>query len=146
MTCRALPSSIIAIALCTFGFARAVHAQALKTIGATSAGTPVLLEPKSVARAGGIVTATLRVALSPPMKTAGRSLVSLRSTTRIDCAAQTSATKERWFYYDAKFKDEARHDTPGKPGYGPAIKGSLADVALKHFCTIPSNATTPKKP
>ncbi len=127
----AISLSILSI-LCA---AQSASAQALKNIGETSAGTPVFLEPKSVSKAGGIVTATLRVALSPTIKTAGREMVSLRSTTMIDCAAQTSATKERWFYYDTKFRTEARHDVPGKPGFGPAIKGSLADVALKHFCT-----------
>jgi hypothetical protein len=130
-----MTSSLVAITLSLLCGARILSAQALTNIGATSAGTPVFLEPKSISRAGGIVTATLRVAIDPPMKTAGRAIVSLRSTSMINCAAQTSATKERWFYYDAKFKTEARHDTPGIPGYGPAIKGSLADVALKHFCT-----------
>jgi len=133
-----LVASGLSVCVIMLGATRLLSAQALTNIGATSAGTPVFLEPKSVSRAGGIVTATMRVALSPPIKTSGREMVSLRSTSMLDCAAQTSATKERWFYYDAKFKTEARHDTPGKPGYGPAIKGSLADVALKHFCKTPT--------
>ena len=128
---RALGASVLSM-LCV---AQMLPAQALTTIGVTSAGTPVFLEPRSVSKAGSIVTATFRVALSPTIKTSGREMVSMRSTSMVDCAAQTSATKERWFYYDAKYKAEARHDVPGKPGYGPAIKGSLADVALKHFCT-----------
>ncbi len=109
-------------------------AQAPTKIGATSAGTPVMLDTKSVTRAGGIITATLRVALEPAIKTTKGDMVSLRSIAMIDCAKQTTATKERWFYYDAKQTKEARHDKPGIPGYGPALKGSLADVALTHFC------------
>lgn len=109
-------------------------AQALAKIGATSAGTPVMLETKSVTRTGGIITATLRVGLEPPIKTSTSDMVSLRSVAMIDCATQTTATKERWFYYDAKQTKEARHNKAGIPGYGPALKGSLADVAVRHFC------------
>jgi len=109
-------------------------AQSLTKIGATSAGTPVMLEPKSVAKANGIITATLRVGLQPPIKTTNGDMVSMRTIMMFDCAKQTSATKERWFYFDDKFKMEARHDKPGIPGYGPALKGSVPDVGLAHFC------------
>lgn len=109
-------------------------AKGLTSIGATSAGTPVYLETKSVTRAGGIITATLRVGLQPTIKTAQGDMVSMRSIAMIDCANKTTATKERWFYFDEKGTKEARHDKPGKPGYGPALKGSLADVAIGHFC------------
>lgn len=110
------------------------EAQALKEIGKTPAGTPVYLEPKSVSRANGIVTATLRVALAPPIKAPTGDYVALKSVAMFDCAKQTSATKERWFYTDAAFKKVTRHDVPGKPGFGPALKGSLADVGLTALC------------
>ncbi len=109
-------------------------AKGLTAIGATSAGTPVYLETKSVTRAGGIITATLRVGLQPTIKTAQGDMVSMRSIAMIDCANKTTATKERWFYFDERGTKEARHDKPGKPGYGPALKGSLADVAIAHLC------------
>ncbi len=124
--------------------ARALSAQTQQQIGLTSAGTPVMLETKSVTRAGGIITATLRVAMQPPIKTSNGEIVSMRSIAMIDCAKQTTATKERWFYFDAKGTKEARHDKPGIPGFGPAIKGSLADVALVHFCT--STTKSPARP
>ena len=123
--------------------ARALSAQAQQQIGLTSAGTPVMLETRSVTRAGGIITATLRVAMQPPIKTSNGDIVSMRSIAMIDCAKQTTATKERWFYFDAKGTKEARHDKPGIPGFGPAIKGSLADVALVHFC---SSTKSPARP
>ncbi len=109
-------------------------AQTLTVIGKTSAGSPVSLESKSVHSAHGITTATLRVALEPPMKTSSGDMVSMRSVAMIDCAKQTTATKERWFYYDAKQSRIARHDVPKIPGYGPALKGSLAEVAITHIC------------
>ncbi len=131
MTISHLLACTIALALSS---TRVVQAQALQQIGTTSAGTPVMLETRSVKRAEGIVTATLRVALQPAIKTANGDMVSMKSIAMIDCAKQTTATKERWFYFDAKYTKEARHDVPGKPGFGPAIKGSLADVAIAHFC------------
>jgi hypothetical protein len=115
-----------------------LRAQTQQQIGATSAGTPVMLETKSVKKANGIITAALRVGLQPVIKTANGDMVAMRSIAMIDCAAKTTATKERWFYYDAKGTKVARHDVPGKPGFGPAIKGSLPDVALAHFCTSPA--------
>jgi hypothetical protein len=111
-----------------------LSAQALDSIGVTSAGTPVYAVRRSVSTANGITTVTLRVGLQPPIKTSNGDMVSLRSVTMIDCAKQTTATKERWFYFDAKQTKEARHDVPKIPGYGPAIKGSLADVAIRRFC------------
>ena len=115
-------------------FAATAQAQQLTTIGTSSAGTPVMLESKSVKRADGIVTATLRVELKPTIKTATGDMVSMRSIMMFDCAKKTSATKERWFYYDAKYTKEARHDKPGIPGFGPPIKGTPADIGIAHFC------------
>jgi hypothetical protein len=130
--------TISATAMAVVSAIRSVQAQSLQQIGATSAGTPVMLETKSVKKANGIITATLRVGLQPVIKTANGDMVAMRSIAMIDCAAKTTATKERWFYYDAKGTKVARHDVPGKPGFGPAIKGSLPDVALAHFCTSPA--------
>ena len=122
--------SVIALTM----VAAVADAQSLTKIGATSAGTPVMLETKSVSKANGITTATLRVALQPPIKTSTEPMVSMRTIMMFDCAKQTTAMKERWFYFDEKFSKQARHDKPGIPGYGPAIKGSLADVGLAHLC------------
>lgn len=109
-------------------------AQSLTKMGATTAGTPVMLETKSVSKANGITTATLRVGLQPPIKTTNGNMVAMRTIMMFDCAKQTTAMKERWFYFDEKFMKQARHDKPGIPGYGPPIKGSVADVGLAHLC------------
>lgn len=126
-------SLIRAIALGAL-FSTSAQAQKLKEIGKTSAGTPVMLEGASKKGADGIITATLRVGLQPVIKTANGDMVMMRSTMMFDCAKQSTAMSERWFYFDAKATKEARHDKPGKPGYGPAIKGSLADVGLAGLC------------
>lgn len=114
--------------------ASTLPAQKAIEIGKTSAGTPVMLEGSARKGADGIVTATLRTGLQPTIKTANGEMVSMRSIIMFDCAKQTTATKERWFYFDAKSTKEARHDKPGIPGYGPALKGGLADVGLAHVC------------
>ena len=111
------------------------HAQRLTKIGTTSVGTPVMLESRSVTRTNDIVTATVRAVLQPPMKTPNGDLKSTRSIAMFNCAEQTVATKERWFYYDEKGTKEARHDKPGIPGFAVTFKGSLSDVALVYLCT-----------
>ncbi|MBL0169774.1 MAG: hypothetical protein IPP90_03445 [Gemmatimonadaceae bacterium] len=121
--------------VCLLAIVPTAQAQKLTKIGATSVGTPVMLEARSVTRAGDVVTATVRAVLQPPMKSPKGDYRSTRSVALFNCAEQTVATKERWFYYDEKGTKEARHDKPGIPGFGPTIKGSLADVALVYLCT-----------
>ena len=109
-------------------------AQKLLDIGKTSAGTPVFLETTSVSRANGIVTATVRVRLAPPIKHASGDLRSSRTIAMIDCAKQTVATKESWYYLDDAGTKIGLHKTVKLPGFGPSFKGSLADVAMRHLC------------
>lgn len=122
------------------GGTRIAHGQsasALKEIGKTSVGTPVFLETKSVSRAGDVVTATVRVKLQPPIKNGAQELRSSRAIGMYDCVKQTVATKESWYFTDDAGSKEGMHRTVKVPGFGPALKGSLADVVLKHLCTKP---------
>lgn len=128
---RALHAALL---VASFVLVPSLTAQTLTVIGKTSAGSPVSLDTKSARSANGITTATFRVALAPSIKTSSGDMVSMRSVTMIDCAKQTTATKERWFYFDEKQTRVARHDVPKIPGYGPALKGSLADVVIAHIC------------
>jgi hypothetical protein len=112
-----------------------VGAQPLQEIGTTSVGNPVLLEKGSVKRdAQGIVTATVRVRFVKPVKTPQGEWRSSRTIARFDCAKQVVAVKENWYFFDDAGKKEASHKVVGVPGFGPAIKGSLPDVAMKHLC------------
>jgi hypothetical protein len=121
-----------------------LHAQALTNIGATVAGTPVMLESKSVTRNGTVVTATVRVKLAPPLKSPQGDLISSRTTAMYDCAKQTVATKESWYFLDEAGRKEAMHKVVKMPGFGPAFKGSLADVAMKHLCAAPTAGSAKK--
>ncbi len=110
------------------------QATTLKEIGKTSVGTAVFLETRSVSRANDIVTARVRVKLEPPIRNGGQQLRSSRTVAMFDCARQTAATKESWYFTDDAGHKEGLHRTVKTPGYGPAIKGSLADVALRYLC------------
>ncbi|WP_331050862.1 surface-adhesin E family protein [Gemmatimonas sp.] len=135
---NALAATVVALlALPVYGSVAGAQTGALKEIGKTSVGTPVFLEQKSVTRAGDVVTATVRVKLQPPIKNGAQELRSSRTIGMYDCAKQTVATKESWYYADDAGRKEGMHRTVKVPGFGPAIKGSLADVALKHLCTKP---------
>lgn len=109
-------------------------AAALQEIGTTSVGNPVLLEKGSVSRANGIVTATVRVRFVKPVKTPQGEWKSSRTIAMFDCAKQVVAVKENWYYFDEAGRRQASHKVVGIPGYGPAIKGSLPDVAMAHLC------------
>ena len=106
----------------------------LTAIGTTSVGTPVMLEAGSVSTANGIVTATVRVKLQPPLKSADGDLLTSRTIAMFNCAARTVATKESWYYLDEAGKKIGLHKVIKQPGFGPAFKGSLADVAMTHLC------------
>lgn len=117
--------------------ASSATAQKLVEIGQTSIGTPVFLEANSVTRSNGITTATVRVRLQPPLKHALGDLRSSRTIAMYNCAKQTVATKESWYYLDDRGKKIGMHKHVKIPGFGPSFKGSLADVAMRHLCATP---------
>lgn len=121
-------------ASCPVALAQAQGAR--KEIGRTSVGTPtpVFVEPKTIVRAGGVVTAAVRVALVPPLKHPKGELKSSRTLGMYDCAKRTVATKESWYYLDDAGKQEGMHRQVKIPGFGPVSKGSVADVALTYLC------------
>ena len=104
-------------------------------IGKTSAGNPVLLDPRSVKKgADGIITATLRVAFVKPVDTPKGPITSSRTIAMFDCAQKKSAVKENIYFHDEKANRVFQRSAPGKPGFGAIIKGTLPDVALNYLC------------
>ncbi len=63
-----------------------VSAQALKEIGKTSTGDPVLLETASVKKADGIITAAVRARFAKPTKAPMGDLYASRTIFMFDCA------------------------------------------------------------
>jgi hypothetical protein len=104
-------------------------------IGKTSVGNPVYVDPKSVKRgADGIVTATVRVTFVKPANTPKGPITASRTVAMFDCAKKVVAVKENTYYHDEKANRIYQHTAAGKPGYGPAIKGTLPDVAMAYLC------------
>jgi hypothetical protein len=104
-------------------------------IGKTSVGNPVYVDPKSVKRgADGIVTATVRVTFVKPANTPKGPITASRTVAMFDCAKKVVAVKENTYYHDEKANRVYQHTAAGKPGYGPAIKGTLPDVAMAYLC------------
>jgi hypothetical protein len=42
--------------------------------------------------------------------------------------------KENTYYHDEKTNKVYQHSAPAKPGFGPAIKGTLPDIAMAYLC------------
>jgi surface-adhesin protein E len=103
-------------------------------IGKTRTGNPVYVDPKTVKKADGIVSASLRVVYVKPAKTPKGDITVVRSAAMFDCAKNAIAAKETTMYLDEKLGTIFQRSTNVKPGFGPAIEGSFGDVALKHFC------------
>jgi len=104
-------------------------------IGKTSTGNSVYLDGNSVRKApDGIITAGLRVTYTPPLDTPGGKVTSARVVAMFDCKAGKVATRQSVMYIDERKGIEYRRRTIAKPGFGPALSSSFADVALKHLC------------
>lgn len=106
-----------------------------REIGKTSTGNPVFVDPGSVKVAEGIVSATIRVTYTKPATTPKGKLTSARSRAMFDCARRTVASRENVLYIDEKRDAVFQRTTIAKPGFGPALDGSFAAVALAHLCT-----------
>lgn len=106
-----------------------------KEIGSTSVGNPVFLDSKSVKKgADGIITATVRVTFVKPVATPKGPITASRTVAMFDCGKKVVAVKENTYFHDEKTNKVYQHSAPGKPGFGPAIKGTLPDVAMAHLC------------
>jgi hypothetical protein len=104
-------------------------------VGKTRTGNPVFVDTRTV-RTGsdGIINATVRVAYSTPVKTPKGNLTASRALAMFDCRNMTFATKENSTYIDEKTNTVFQRTVNKQPGFGPAIAGNFADVALQHFC------------
>jgi hypothetical protein len=113
----------------------ALHAQRWTPIGKTSSGNDVFVDARSVRRTGSLVAANVRVVFSTPVQTPKGVWASSRTTATFDCTKKSLAAKENVFYADAKGTRVTERTVNKLPGYGPALKGSLGDVAMTHLCS-----------
>lgn len=105
-----------------------------KAIGNTSSGNAVYVDPRSVKKAAGLVTATVRVVFTKPVQTPKGPWASVRTTATFDCAKKSLAAKESVYYADAKETRVTERKVNKMPGFGPTLDGSLGAVALHYLC------------
>jgi hypothetical protein len=105
-----------------------------KDIGKTSSGNSVYVDPRSVKTANGITTARIRVKFNPPVQTPKGVWATSQHLAMFDCAKSSIAVKENVYYADERTNKVVERKVNAQPGYGPALKGSLSQVALDYFC------------
>jgi hypothetical protein len=105
-----------------------------KEIGRTSSGNAVSVDPRSVKKNGDLVSATVRVVFTEPVKTPKGPWKSARTVATFDCAKKSLAAKENVYYADEKGTKVTDRTVNKMPGFGPALRGSLGHVALTHLC------------
>jgi hypothetical protein len=106
-----------------------------REIGVTSTGNPVFLDARSVHKGSdGIISAGIRVTYATPLDTPRGKVTSSRALAMFDCARMQVATRESVLFFDEKKGLEYSRRKIAKPGFGPALSSTFADVALKHLC------------
>jgi hypothetical protein len=121
--------------LCLGAPALAAGAQSRwKEIGKTSVGNSVFVDPRSVKKVNGIITAKIRVKFVEPVKTPQGNWMSSQHVAMFDCAKSTVAAKETTYYGDAAETRVIEKRSLAQPGFGPAIGGSMTKVALDYLC------------
>jgi hypothetical protein len=111
------------------------HAQGRWTdIGKTSSGNSVYVDPRSIKTVNGIITARVRVKFDPPVQTPRGAWATSQHLAMFDCAKSTIAVKESVYYANEKTNKVVERKVNAQPGYGPALKGSLSQVALDFLC------------
>ncbi|MES2177150.1 MAG: surface-adhesin E family protein [Gemmatimonadota bacterium] len=107
-----------------------------KDIGKTSSGNVVSVDPKTIKKSAGRVSATVRVVFTPPVKAANGTWASSVTTATFECATKKLAAKENVYYSDVKSTKVVERKVNKIPGYGPALGGSLGMVALDYLCSL----------
>ena len=103
-------------------------------IGQTGAGNPVELDARSVKRANGIVTATVRTVYVKPMRSTKGPVTSAKTVAMFDCATRRTAVKENTYYHDERANRVYERRVVGQPGFAVTLGGSATAVALDHLC------------
>lgn len=111
-----------------------------KEIGKTSAGNSVYVDPRSVKKVNGIITARVRVKFEPPVKTPQGLWATSQTLAMFDCAKSSIAAKETVYYADETTGKVVERKVNAQPGFGPALGGSMGKLALDYLC-----APTPPK-
>ncbi len=130
---RAIASAAV-VGATLFATAPVAGAQALREIGRTAAGNPVLVEQRTVKRDGSAVSATVRVRFAKAVRAPGGDWWSSRTRLTLDCSRRQVKVLENWYYGDTTWRRIASHSTPGTPAFGTVMGGSMTSVAHDALC------------
>ena len=108
-----------------------------REIGKTVAGNTVFIDPASVRRSDGIVTATVRSTYAAPSQTPKGPITASRAVAMFNCTAKTVAVKETIIYHDERRGTIYEKRTPANPGFGPAFRSNFSGIALEYLCATP---------
>lgn len=108
-----------------------------KEIGKTSSGNSVYVDPRSVKKVNGIITARVRVKFDPPVKAPQGLWATSQTLAMFDCAKSSIAAKETVYYADEKTGKVVERKVNAQPGFGPALGGSMGKLALDYLCAPP---------
>ena len=135
----ALPSRlpIVFLVLTCVILPRAAGAQALREIGRTAAGNPVLVEQRTIRRALPLVDATVRVRFAQAVKAREGDWWASRTRLTLDCASRRVKIYENWYYGDTTWRRVVTHKVVGIPGFGTVLGGSMTSVAYDALCAAP---------
>ena len=114
--------------------AHALHQSRWQEIGKTSTGNVVYVDPKSIKTVNGIVHARIRVRFVTPVDAPEGKWMLSQHSPMFDCAKSLFANKESTYYSDAAGTKAIKHTVNAKPGFGPAIGGSMTQIALDYVC------------
>ncbi|MES3035416.1 MAG: surface-adhesin E family protein [Gemmatimonadota bacterium] len=130
---RAIASAAV-VGATLFATAPVAGAQALREIGRTAAGNPVLVEQRTVKRDGSAVSATVRVRFAKAVRAPGGDWWSSRTRLTLDCSRRQVKVLENWYFGDTTWRRIASHNTPGTPAFGTVMGGSMTSVAHDALC------------
>jgi hypothetical protein len=105
-----------------------------KEAGKTSAGNIVSVDTKSLKTKDGIITAAVQVRFVTPVKTPKGEWHLSRHIAMFNCAKKTVAAKSSTYYGDDAATKVVEKNVITLPGFGPAIGGSMTQVALDYVC------------
>lgn len=134
MTTRIVRGALVAAMLAAFSTAAAAQGVKWKDIGPTSSGNMVSVDPRSIKRSGTLVSATVRAMFTPPVKTPQGVWASSQTKATFDCAKKSLAAKESAYFSDVRGTKVVERKVNRIPGYGPALNGSLGQVAMTYLC------------
>ena len=106
-----------------------------KEMGKTSTGNPVYVDPRSIKKVNGIITAHIRVTFVKPVDVSpGVVWRSSQHVAMFDCTKSTVAAKETIYFADTAGKKIVEKKTVAIPGFGSPIGGSMTKLALDYLC------------